>query len=76
MQLNVKPVAVYKANEVQGEIAEGKRIMVRAVTHPNASLNGRDVITTPIERVGNFGVFETRNTVYMPEERTLPVVQS
>lgn len=76
MELTTKPVAVYKADEVQGEIKEGNRIMVRAVLHPNDRLNGRDVITTPIERVGNFGVFETRNTVYMPEERTLPVLVS
>jgi len=76
--MQAKPEAVYKKDSVQsmgGNVALGGRIMVEVVTHPAQRLNGKQVITTPITRVGDFGVFETENTVYIPEERQLPVVQ-
>jgi hypothetical protein len=76
--MQAKPVAVYKAASLLAmntTAAVGERVSVEVVTHPAQRLNGKQVITTPITRVGDFGVFETENTVYIPEERQLPVVQ-
>ena len=75
--MQVKPVATYKAASLLAmntTAAVGERVSVEVVTHPAQRLKGKQIITTPITRIGNFGVFETENTVYIPEERYSPVV--
>lgn len=75
MQSVAKSVAIYKPTEGQF-IKEGSCALITVVDHPtNAHLNGKEIITSAVERIGNFGVFETKNTVYMPEERPTPEVQ-
>jgi hypothetical protein len=75
--MQIKPIATYKAGtlaSLSGHAKVGERVMVHCIDHPAPRLCGAQVITTPVTREGNFGVFETANTVYMPEERLLPVV--
>jgi hypothetical protein len=75
--MQAKPAAVYKKGSVQsmgGNITLGERIMIEVVTHPAQRLNGKQIITTPVTFVGGWGVFETKNTVYIPEERMFPAV--
>lgn len=75
MQLVAKSVAIYKPMPYEF-IQEGSCALITVVDHPsNPHLNSKEVITTAVERVGNFGVFETKNTTYMPEEQVLPVLQ-
>jgi hypothetical protein len=77
--MQTKPVAVYKKETVQsidGGLVVGERVSVVVVTHPAQRLNGMRVVTTPLVRVGDLGLFETANTTYIPEDQQLLVVQN
>lgn len=66
-QWKVKPIATYKSGTLNQPAAVGVSVYLHCITHPARQLCGKHVHTSEITRVGNLGVFETLNTVYMPD---------
>lgn len=66
-QLKAKPIATYRKGSLVTPAKEGDAVWLQCVSHPAPQLCGKQVRTSQITRVGSFGVFETLNTVYMPD---------
>lgn len=66
-QWKAKPIATYRKGSKAGPAVEGSTVWLHCVSHPAPQLCGKQVRTSQITRVGSFGVFETLNTVYIPD---------
>ena len=64
-----KPVATYKSGSLNEPLVKGECARLTCVTHPAQQLRGKQLTTSTVTRIGSFGVFETLNTVYMPDRK-------
>lgn len=61
--MTTKPIVHYR--ELHAELRKGCWATITPLDHPNGFVtNTKPVVTSPIVRIGKFGEFETRNSIY------------